>query len=138
MISQPELLHGIVAEIGDLILKNYPEVKAIGSHGLGGSFLISPIILYVYDHWFNINGFFVRLEDAHNSAHNSIEGCLERGWRVVIVDTLIKTGNSSLKAYEMLNAHGCQVDGIVIVADLSDGDNACTRAGIRVESLITL
>jgi len=138
MISQPELLHAIVAEIGNIILKKHPKIKAIGSHGVGGSFLISPIILYVYDHWFTVNGFFVRLEAEQNGIHNPIEGCLEKGWRVVIVDTLIKTGNSSLKAYETLNAYGCHVDGIIIAADLSGGDNACTRAGLEIETLITL
>jgi len=89
MISQPELLHAIVAEIGDMVLKKHPKIKAIGSHGVGGSFLISPIILYVYDHWFNVNGFFVRLDAEYNATHNPIEGRLERGWRVVIVDTMI-------------------------------------------------
>lgn len=138
MISRPELLHAIVAEIGDIILKKHPTIKAIGSHGVGGSFLISPIILYVYDHWFTINGFFVRLDAEQNSIHNPIEGCLEREWRVVIVDTLIKTGNSSLRAYEILQEHGCEVDGIIIVADLSGGDNACTRAGLKVDTLIAL
>jgi orotate phosphoribosyltransferase len=138
MISRPELLHAIVTEIGDLILKNHPHIKAIGSHGVGGIFLISPVILHVYNHWFNVNGFFVRLGAEEKDEHHPIEGCLEKGWPVLIIDTMIKTGNSSLRAHEILRAYGCEVDGMIIVADLSNGDNACTRAGLKVESLITL
>lgn len=138
MICQPELLYSMVAEIGDLILRNHPNVKAIGSHGVGGSFLIGPTMLYVYNHWFNVNGFFVRLDARQNGEHHPIEGQLERGWRVLIVDTLIKTGDSSLRARELLRTHGCDLDGIIVVADLSRGDNACTRAGLKVESLVTL
>ena len=138
MISRPELLYALVAEIGDLILRKHPDIKAIGSHGVGGSFLISPIILYVYNHWFNVNGFFVRIDAAEDSGRSPIEGCLERGWRVLIVDTVIKTGDSSLKAHQILQSYGCEIDGMIIVADISGGDNACTRAGLKIESLITL
>jgi orotate phosphoribosyltransferase len=136
MLSQPKLLYGVVSEMGDLILKKHPSIKAIGSHGVGGSFLVSPIMLYVYNHWFDVNGFFVRL-DA-DGKRNPIEGFLQQGWRVLIVDTMVKTGNSSLRAHDILRAHGFEVDGMVVVVDHSHGDNACTRAGIKVESLITL
>ncbi len=138
MISRPELLYAVITEIGDLILKSHHEIKAIGSHGVGGSFLISPTMLHVYNRWFNVNGFFVRLDAQENGIHHPIEGCLEAGWRVLIVDTMIKTGQSSLRAHEILRARGCEVDGMIVVADLSGGDNACTRAGLKVESLITL
>jgi orotate phosphoribosyltransferase len=135
MISQPRFLYGVVTEIGDLILKNHSSVRAIGSHGVGGSFLVSPIMLYVYNHWFDVNGFFVRSGDGDR---NPIDGFLQRGWRVLIVDTMIKTGKSSLRAHEILQAHGFEVDGMIVVVDLSHGDNACTRAGLKVQSLITL
>ena len=80
----------------------------------------------------------LRREAEHDATQSAIEGCLEKGWRVVIVDTVIKTGTSSLQAHDILNNYGCHVDGIIIVVDLSGGDNACTRAGIEIETLITL
>lgn len=138
MITRPHLLHAVITRIGDLILTNHHEIKAIGSHGVGGIFLISPIMLHVYDHWFDVYGFFMRLNGEGVSEHEPIEGCLEKGWRVLIIDTLIKTGNSSLKAHKLLTSFGCEVDGLIVVADLSGGENACTRAGISVESLIAL
>ena len=138
MIGRPDLLYSVVSEIGDLILRNHPHIKAIGSHGVGGSFLIGPTILYVYDHWFNVNGFFVRLDARDNGAHHPIEGYLEKGWRVLMVDDLMETGTSCMKAHEILRAHGCEVDGIIVVVDLSRGENYCAQAGLKVESLIAL
>ena len=138
MITRPNLLYAVIARIGEIILRNHPNIKAIGSHGVGGSFLISPIMLHVYNHWYDVNGFFVRLDAGEGGESAPIEGCLEKGWRVLIVDTMIKTGATSLRAYEILTKYGCEVDGIIVVADLSGGDNACTRAGLKVESLLTL
>jgi len=138
MISRPELLYGVIKDIGDLILRDYSQVRAIGSHGVGGSFLIGPVMLYVYNHWFDVNGFFVHLDSAEKGEQYVVDGRLEKGWRVLIIDTVIKTGASSLRARDVLQSHGCTVDGIIVVADLSNGDNACTRAGIKLESLTTL
>ncbi len=138
MIGQPDLLYSVVSEIGDLVLRNHPNIQAIGSHGVGGSFLIGPTILYVYDHWFNVSGFFVRLDARDNGSHHPVEGHLERGWRVLLVDDLMETGTSCMKAHEILRAHGCEVDGIIVVVDLSRGENYCTQSGLKVESLIAL
>ncbi|RJP14827.1 MAG: hypothetical protein C4520_21015 [Candidatus Abyssobacteria bacterium SURF_5] len=138
MMGRPELLYDVIGEIGDLILRNHPSIKAVGSHGVGGSFLIGPAILYVYAHWYNINGFFVRLDSRENSDHQPIEGRLERGWRVVIVDDIIETGGACMKACNILRAHGCEVDGIIVVVDLSRGENECCHSGLKVESLLTL
>jgi orotate phosphoribosyltransferase len=138
MMGRPELLYDVVGEIGDLILRKHPKVKAIGSHGVGGSFLIGPTILYVYSHWYNVNGFFVRLDARENGEHLPVEGRIERGWRVLIVDDVLETGGACMKACNILRSHGCEVDGIVVVVDLSRGENECLQAGLKVESLLTL
>lgn len=138
MMGRPELLYEVVGEIGDLVLRMHPNIRAIGSHGVGGSFLIGPTILYVYGHWYNINGFFVRLDARENGEHQPIEGRLEHGWRVLIVDDVLETGGACMKACNILRAHGCEVDGIIVVVDLSRGENACKQSGLKVESLLTL
>lgn len=138
MMGRPELLYEVVGEIGDIVLHNHPNVKAIGSHGVGGSFLIGPTILYVYDHWYNINGFFVRLDARENGEHLPIEGRIERGWRVLIVDDVIETGGACMKACHILRHYDCEIDGIVVVVDLSRGENECQQAGLKVEALMTL
>ena len=44
---------------------------------------------------------------------NLIEGDLQPGMKVVVVEDLISTGGSSLKAVEALRQHGCEVIGMV-------------------------
>jgi orotate phosphoribosyltransferase len=138
MMGRPELLYEVVGELGDLILRKHPRVKAVGSHGVGGSFLIGPTILYMYAHWYNVNGFFVRLDARENGQHHPIEGYLESGCRVVIVDDVIETGGACMKACSILQAHGCQVEGIIVVVDLSHDENECRQSGLKVESLLAL
>ncbi|MFR1986959.1 MAG: orotate phosphoribosyltransferase [Prevotellamassilia sp.] len=47
------------------------------------------------------------------SMTNLIEGDLQKGMKVVVVEDLISTGGSSLKAVEALRQHGCEVIGMV-------------------------
>ena len=44
---------------------------------------------------------------------NLIEGDLKEGMKVVVIEDLISTGGSSLKAVEALRQHGCEVIGMV-------------------------
>ena len=44
---------------------------------------------------------------------NLIEGDLKPGMKVVVIEDLISTGGSSLKAVEALRQHGCEVIGMV-------------------------
>lgn len=138
MMGRPELLYDVVGEIGEVILRKHPNIKAIGSHGVGGSFLIGPTILYVYAHWYNVNGFFVRLDPCQDGERQAIEGRLDRGWRVVIVDDILETGRACMKACKILRERGCEVDGIIVVVDLSRGENECRQCGLNVESLLAL
>ena len=68
---------------------------------------------------------------------NLIEGELQPGAKVVVVEDLISTGGSSLKAVEALRKHGCEVVGMV--ASYTYGfpvaEKAFAEAGVK---LITL
>lgn len=50
MITRPELLYAVITQIEEIILNKHHEIKAIGSHGIGGNFLVSLIILNAYNH----------------------------------------------------------------------------------------
>lgn len=91
---------------------------------------------------------YVRPEPKKHGRQNQIEGLLEKGQSVVVVEDLISTGKSSLAAVEALKAAGANVKGMVgifsygfAVADenfeaadvelitLSDYENLLERAG---------
>jgi orotate phosphoribosyltransferase len=55
----------------------------------------------------------VRPEAKKHGRKNQIEGFLETGKNVVVIEDLISTGGSSLKAVEALKEHGANVKGMI-------------------------
>jgi len=56
---------------------------------------------------------YVRPEAKKHGRKNQIEGFLDTGKNVVVIEDLISTGGSSLKAVEALQAHGATVKGML-------------------------
>lgn len=58
---------------------------------------------------------YVRPEPKKHGRQNQIEGFLQKGQNVVVVEDLISTGNSSLQAVEALKEAGANVKGMVAI-----------------------
>lgn len=58
---------------------------------------------------------YVRSEAKKHGLTNMIEGEVEAGQNVVVIEDLISTGGSSLKAVEVLREKGCKVKGMVAI-----------------------
>lgn len=58
---------------------------------------------------------YVRPEPKKHGKQNQVEGFLQKGQNVVVVEDLISTGNSSLLAVEALRAAGANVKGMVAI-----------------------
>ncbi len=58
---------------------------------------------------------YVRSEAKKHGMTNLIEGELEKGQSVVVIEDLISTGGSSLKAVEAIREKGCSVKGLVAI-----------------------
>ena len=58
---------------------------------------------------------YVRPEPKKHGRRNQIEGKIESGQNVVVIEDLISTGGSSLKAVQTLRQNGCNVMGMVAI-----------------------
>ena len=58
---------------------------------------------------------YVRSSSKGHGLENMIEGVVEKGQSVVVVEDLVSTGGSSLKAVEALRTAGCNVKGMVAI-----------------------
>ena len=58
---------------------------------------------------------YVRPEPKTHGRKNKIEGYLENGQNVVVIEDLISTGGSSLKAVKALEEEGCTVNGMAAI-----------------------
>ena len=107
-LSYPELRSYVKLELVHTILERFSEVEVIAGVATGaiaqGALVADALHLpFVY----------VRSKPKDHGLENLIEGELEAGRKVVVVEDLISTGGSSLKAVESLRKAGSQVIGMV-------------------------
>ncbi len=85
-----------------------------------------------------IHAFSVRKRAKRHGAGQLIEGCFEPGARVVIVEDVITTGGSALKACEAVNHARGEVLGVLGLVDREEGGVAAIeKAGLRTIVLYT-
>ncbi len=109
-LSYPEIRQYITQALVNAIKQNYPTVQAIAgvaTAGIAQGALIADSL--------NLPFAYVRPEPKKHGLKNSIEGKLEDGAKVVVVEDLISTGKSSLKAVEDLRENGIEVLGLVSI-----------------------
>lgn len=109
-LSYPEVRSFIKIEMCRLILENFEKPDAIAGVATGaiamGALVADALGLpYVY----------VRSSPKDHGLENLIEGNLTPGQRVVVIEDLISTGGSSLKAVEAIRQAGCDVVGMAAI-----------------------
>ncbi len=107
-LSYPDLRSFVKMEIARIILERFPEVEAIAGVATGAipqGALVADIL--------NQPFVYVRSKPKDHGLENLIEGELRPGMKVVVVEDLISTGGSSLKAVDAIRENGCEVIGMV-------------------------
>ena len=85
-----------------------------------------------------VRSFTVRKEAKQHGTGKLIEGPFHPGDRVVVVEDVITTGGSALKAVEAIRAAGGQILGVLALVDREEGGReALEAAGLTVISLVT-
>ena len=131
-LSFPELRTFVKVELTRLVLENFAEADvvagvatgAIAQGALVADALGKPFI-------------YVRSKPKDHGLENLIEGELQAGQKVVVVEDLISTGGSSLKAVEAIRRAGGEVVGMV--ASYTYGfpiaEKAFAEAGVKLLTL---
>ena len=84
-----------------------------------------------------VRAFTVRKEAKQHGTGKLIEGPFVRGDRVVVVEDVITTGGSALKAVEAVRTAGGTVVGVLALVDREEGGReAIEAAGLSVRSLV--
>ncbi len=107
-LSYPSLRNFVKIETTRLILENFAQVDAIAGVATGAI----PQGALVAD-MLNLPFVYVRSTPKDHGLENLIEGELRPGMNVVVVEDLISTGGSSLKAVEAIRQDGCEVIGLI-------------------------
>ena len=85
-----------------------------------------------------VRAFTVRKEAKQHGTGKLIEGPFESGDRVVVVEDVITTGGSALKAIDAIRAAGGNIVGVLALVDRQEGGREAIEAtGLEVMSLVT-
>lgn len=109
-LSYPHIRKFITDSLAAVIREHFPGAEAIAGVATAG---IPQGALIAAE--MNLPFAYVRSEAKKHGMKNSIEGRLEDGCEVVVVEDLISTGKSSLKAVEDLREAGISVLGLVSI-----------------------
>jgi orotate phosphoribosyltransferase len=131
-LGHPSLRSFVKLELCHVIQENFPEADAVAGVATGaiaqGALVAEELSLpYCY----------VRPKPKDHGMGNQVEGEIKKGSKVIVVEDLISTGGSSLKAVAALREYGVEVIGMV--ASFTYGfpvaEEAFREAGVK---LITL
>ena len=109
-LSHPPIRTYIRQKLSELIQEEFGSVEMISGVATAG---IPQGVLVAQD--LGLPFTYVRPSSKDHGRQNQIEGELVSGQRVVVVEDLISTGKSSLKAVQALRDAGCNVVGLVSI-----------------------
>jgi len=131
-LSYPPLRNFIKLELARIIREKYENVDAIAGVATGaiaqGAMVAEELGLpFVY----------VRSAPKDHGLENLIEGDLKPGMKVVVIEDLISTGGSSLKAVEAIRADGSEVLGMLAIFTyrFTVAENAFKKAKVELTTL---
>lgn len=131
-LSYPEVRTFIKIELCRMILEKFNAPDAIAGVATGaiaqGALVADELSLpYVY----------VRSAPKDHGLENLIEGSLKPGQKVVVIEDLVSTGSSSLKAVDAIRRAGCEVIGMaaIFTYDFPVAREAFKKAGVELCTL---
>ena len=117
-----------------------PPVRGVGGLTLGADPLASAIALTSFLQGEPVDAFIVRKEPKGHGTGQWIEGraTLPDGSRVAVLEDVVTTGGSALKAIERCRAERLEVAACLALVDRDEGGReAIEAAGVRVDALFT-
>jgi orotate phosphoribosyltransferase len=109
-LSYPETRTYIKKMLAELIRNEYPNaqvVVGVATGGIAQGALVADLLELPFA--------YVRPEPKKHGMGNQIEGRIEKGQSVIIIEDLISTGGSSLKVVDVLREAGIEVAGMVAI-----------------------
>lgn len=109
-MSHPPVRREIAKTFADTIRRLYPQVEVVAGTATAGI----PHAAWVAE-LLDLPMIYVRDKAKGHGRQNQIEGALAAGQKVVVIEDLISTGGSSLKAAQAVQAEGGVVLGVVAI-----------------------
>jgi len=131
-LSHPKVRNFIKTSFADLIDDEFGDtdvIAGVATAGIPHGALVADVL--------NLPFVYVRDKPKGHGLENQIEGKLELGQRVFVIEDLISTGGSSLKAVDALRAAGAEVVGLgaIFTYGFPQAENAFEQANCKAVTL---
>lgn len=132
VLSYPYVRDFVKSELANMVLEHFPEAEVIAgvatagiAHGVMAADLLKLPFIYV------------RSKPKEHGMGNQVEGVLEPGQKVVIVEDLVSTGKSSLQVAEVLRELGAEVIGMcaLFTYGFPVADEAFAKANVPLHTI---
>ena len=131
-LTAPEVRIDIEKGLAEVIRKNYPEAQVLMGTATAG---IAHAVITA--HLLGLPMGYVRSGAKDHGRKNQIEGRLEKGQKVVVIEDLISTGGSVIDTVNVLRAAGAEVLGVasIFTYGMKKGVERLAEAGVKNISL---
>jgi orotate phosphoribosyltransferase len=110
ILSYPFARNLVSDKLAEVVSQKYPKpdvLAGVATGGIAHGVLAAQRLDYPF--------VYIRSNSKGHGLQNMIEGELEKGSNVVVIEDLVSTGGSSLKAVDALRDYGCNVIGMVAI-----------------------
>ncbi|MGM0489481.1 MAG: orotate phosphoribosyltransferase [Planctomycetota bacterium] len=121
----------------DLMAPSLPD--AVGGMAIGADPITAAVITIGAQRGLALNGFIVRKEAKAHGRGRGVEGPVEPGQNAIVVEDVVTTGGSALKAIDQVEQFGLTVRGVIAIVDrLEGGRRAFEENGYSLRTLLTI
>ena len=131
-MSYPEIRDLIAESFAALIREQYPETEVIAGTATAGI----PHAAFVAQK-LGLPMIYIRDKAKGHGKENQIEGLVKQGQKVIVIEDLISTGGSSIKAAQAVQQSGAEVLAVLAIFSyqLDRAVNGFEEAGIALQTL---
>lgn len=131
-LTAPEVRSDVENALAETVRREYPEAEVLMGTSTAGIAHAA-----ITGHLLGLPMGYVRAGQKDHGRQNQIEGRLEPGQKVVVIEDLISTGGSVIEVVEALRAAGAEVLGIasIFTYGMQKGIDRLAAAGVRNVSL---
>ena len=109
-LSYPQVRSYIKETLADVVRKRFPDTEAVAgvaTAGIPQGALVADLL--------DLPFLYVRSKPKEHGMANMVEGELVKGQKVVVVEDLVSTGGSSLRAVAALDLMGLDIQGLISI-----------------------
>ena len=131
-LSYPHVRDFVKSELANMVFSNFPDAEVIAgvaTAGIPHGALVADLLKLPF--------IYVRSKPKEHGMGNQIEGVLEKGQKVVVIEDLVSTGKSSLQTVEVLRELEADVIGMcaLFTYGFPAASEAFAKAGLPLHTI---